>query len=281
MLFPYQFDTCSAELLRETKEVAKQRGLAIHMHTAQSLFEFHEIQRRYGKTPIQYLHDTGFLDHQVIVTHVTYTTLNPVTGNPKKGDMQDIESLAKSGATVAHCPLIYSRRGGFLCSLDRFLRAGVNIALGTDAFPMDMIREMRYGAIMGKVAGDRLAVTARDVFNAATLGGAKALGRGDLGRLAVGAKADIVIVNLTGFHLALIDDPIKTLVYNASQRDIETVIVDGSVVVEGGRVPGVDEQELARRANEVNQRQKMAFIRQNPMGVSPDECFPPSFPMEP
>jgi cytosine/adenosine deaminase-related metal-dependent hydrolase len=123
-----------------------------------------------------------------------------------------------------------------------------------------------------------LAATARDVFNAATLGGAKALGRDDLGRLAVGAKADMVIVDLTGL---LIDDPIKTLVYMASRRNIETVIVDGRVVVKGGRVPHLDEQELARRANEVNQRQKMAFIRQNPIGLSPDECYPPSFPIEP
>ena len=86
-----------------------------------------------------------------------------------------------------------------------------------------------------------------------------------------------MIVDLTGLHVGLIDDPIKTLVYMASQRDIETVIVDGGVVVEGGRVPGADEEELARKANEVNQRQKMAFARQNPMSLSAEELFPPSF----
>jgi cytosine/adenosine deaminase-related metal-dependent hydrolase len=168
-----------------------------------------------------------------------------------------------------------------LRSFGEYLRMGCNMTLGTDTFPMDMIVEMRCAAVMGKVANrDPLAVTARDVFNAATLGGAKALGREDLGRLAPGAKADIVIVDLTGLHVGLIDDPIKTLVYMASQRDIEMVIVDGRVVVEGGRVPGVDEEELAKKANEVNQRQKMAFTRQNPMGLSVDELFPPSFPIE-
>jgi len=279
MLFPAQSGTCSAELLRETKEAASERGLMIHMHVAEGLFtEFYEIQRRHGKTPVHYLYDMGFLDPDVIVTHVLYTTLNPVTGYPKR-DMRDIELLAKSGATVAHCPVIYARGGRLLQSFGQYLRMGVNMAIGTDAFPMDMIMEMRYAAIMGKVADqDPLAVTARDVFNAATLGGAKALGREDLGRLAVGAKADIVIVDLTGLHVGLIDDPIKTLVYMASQRDIETVIVDGRVVVEGGRVPGVDEEKLARKANEVNQRQKMAFVRQNPMGLSAEEVFPPSFP---
>jgi cytosine/adenosine deaminase-related metal-dependent hydrolase len=147
--------------------------------------------------------------------------------------------------------------GIILHSYGQYKKAGVNIAIGTDAFPMDMIMEMRHAAIMGKVADrDRQAVTARDVFNAATLGGAKALGREDLGRLAPGAKADIVIVDLTGLHVALIDDPIKTLVYMGSQRDIETVIVNGRKVVTEGRVPGVDEEELAIKINEINQKWK-------------------------
>jgi 5-methylthioadenosine/S-adenosylhomocysteine deaminase len=284
MLFPYQFDTCSADLLRATKEAAQARDLMIHMHTAQSLFEFFESRRRYGKTPIEYLYDTGFLGPDVIVTHVLFTTFNPLTGAThafRKDDTSDIDRLVESGATVAHCPLIYSRGGGFLHSLGRYLEAGVNMALGTDAFPMDMIVEMRYGAIMGKVAGrNARAVTARDVFDAATLGGAKALGREDLGRLVAGAKADIVIVDLTGLHVGLIDDPIKTLVYMASQRDIETVIVDGKAAVEGGRVTGIDEEELARKANEVNQWQKMAFVRQSPSGLSVEELFPTSYPVQ-
>jgi cytosine/adenosine deaminase-related metal-dependent hydrolase len=260
MLFPYQFETCSADLLRETKKAAQERDFIIHMHTSQYLSEFHESFRRYGRTPVQYLYDTDFLDPNVIITHVLYTTLNPMTGEKDpfpKEDMRDIELLAKSGATVAHCPLIYSRGGRILHSFGQYQRAGINMTIGTDAFPMDMILEMRHAAIMGKVAErDSLAVTARDVFNAATLAGAKALGRDDLGRLAPGAKADILVVDLTSLHMGLIDDPIKTLIYMGSQRDIETVIVDGKVVVEGGRVPGVDEEELAKKANEINQRWK-------------------------
>jgi cytosine/adenosine deaminase-related metal-dependent hydrolase len=283
MLFPYQFDTCSPELLKETKRAAQERALIIHMHTAQSLSELHESLQRYGKTAVQYLHDIGFLDDRVILTHVLYTTLNPLSGYPRNDD-RDIRLLAESQTTVAHCPVLYSRgvRGeGMLRSFGQYLRLGCNMTLGTDTFPMDMIREMRCAAIMGKLADlDPLAVTARDVFNAATLGAARALGRDDLGRLATGAKADIVIVDLTGVHVGLIDDPIKTLVYMASQRDIETVIVDGREVVKEGKVPGVDEGALARKANKLNQRQKMAFARQNPMSRSVDEIFPPSFPTQ-
>jgi cytosine/adenosine deaminase-related metal-dependent hydrolase len=280
MLFPYQFDTCSAELLQATKEAAREHDLKIHMHTAQSLAEFHESLRRYGKTPIEYLYHTGFLDSDVIVTHVTNSTLNPLTGYPK-GDTRDIEMLADSGATVAHTPWIYSERGGYLHSFGAFKRMGVNLAIGTDAFPMDMIMEMRHGAIMGKLAEQNpAAVTAADVFNAATLGGAKALGREDLGRLSPGAKADIVVVDLTRSHVGLVDDPIKSLIYFASERDIETVIVDGKTVVEDGCVPGVDERALTKEANAVNQRQKMAFVVQHPAGSAADELFTTSFPLE-
>ena len=280
MLFPYQFDTCSPDLLRATKEAAQERSLIIHMHTAQSLSELNESLRRYGRTAVQYLNDIDFLGDRVILTHLLYTTLNPMSGFPRN-DTSDVRLLADSGTTVAHCPVLYSRgvRGeGMLRSFGEFLRLGCNMTLGTDTLPMDMIREMRCAVIMAKMADqDPVAVTARDVFNAATLGSAKALGREDLGRLAPGAKADIVIVDLTGLHVGLIDDPIKTLVYMASQQDVETVIVDGREVVSGGRVPGVDEEELAARANEVNQRQKAAFGAQNPQGRSLEELFPPSF----
>lgn len=257
MLFPYMFDACSEGLLRETRARADELGVPVHMHTAQYLPEFYETLRRHGKTPVHFLHDIGFLAPKTILTHLLYTSVNPVSQAPNAniGDTRDIEMLARTGTTLGHTPAVWARVGLGLHSYAKFRDAGVNIAIGTDAFPMDMLMEMRYAAIMGKVAErNRVAVTAGDVFNAATLGGAKALGRPDLGRLAPGAKADIVIVDLTGLHTALTYDPIKTMVYFASQNDIETVIVDGRKVVECGRIPGLDEEELARKADEVNRR---------------------------
>jgi len=257
MLFPYMFDACSEGLLRETRRIADERGLPVHMHAAQYLPEFHETIRRYGKTLVRFLHEIGFLGPKTILTHLLYTSLNPVSPAPNAPirDPQDIELLAKSGTTLGHTPAVWARVGQALNSYAKFRDAGVNIAIGTDAFPMDMLMEMRYAAIMGKVVErHRAAVTAGDVFNAATLGGAEALGRSDLGRLAPGAKADIVVVDLTGLHTALTYDPIKTLVYFCTQRDIETVIVDGRKVVEGGRIPGLDEEKLAREADDVNKR---------------------------
>jgi len=257
MLFPYMFDACSEGLLRETRKWADKLDVPVHMHTAQYLPEFYESIRRYGKTPVHYLYDIGFLKPKTILTHLLYTSINPVSQAPNRGirDPQDLKLLAETGTTLGHTPAVWARVGLGLESYQKFRDHGVNIAIGTDAFPMDMIMEMRYAAIMGKIAErNRAAVTARDVFNAATLGGAKALGRDDLGRLSPGAKADIVVVDLRGLHTALTYDPIKTLVYFASQRDVEDVIVDGKTVVEGGRIPGLDEEELAQRADDVNRR---------------------------
>jgi cytosine/adenosine deaminase-related metal-dependent hydrolase len=257
MLFPYRFDGCSEGLLKATKVKASELGVPIHMHISQYLSEFHEIVRRYGKTPVHFLHDIGFLGPKTILTHLLYTSLNPMSPAPNAPirDPRDIEMLADAGTTLGHTPAVWARYGLPLHSYAKFRDAGVNIAIGTDSFPMDMFMEMRYAAIMGKtVERERSAVTAGDVFNASTLGGAKALERSDLGRLAPGAKADIVIVDLTGLHTALTYDPIRTMVYFASQSDIETVIVDGKKVVEGGRIPGLDEEKLAREADGINHR---------------------------
>ena len=255
MLFPYMFDTCSEGLLKATRRTADVLGVPIHMHTSQYLPEFYEIIRRHGKTPVHFLRDIGFLGPKTILTHLLYTSLNPVTPAPGRPlrDPQDVEILAGTETTLGHTPAVWARIGLPFHSYARYRDAGVNIAIGTDAFPMDMFMEMRTAAIMSKgIERDRSAATARDVFNASTLGGAKALDRTDLGRLEPGAKADIVVVDLTGLHTALTHDPIKTMVYWASQSDIETVIVDGRKVVEKGRIPGLDEEKLAREADEIN-----------------------------
>ena len=130
-------------------------------------------------------------------------------------------------------------------SFDRYLANGVNVSLGTDSYPMDMVNEMRTASMVNRLAEkDYLAGSYRDVFNAATLGGAKAVGRDDLGRLCPGAKADLLIVDLAKTDYGAIFDPIKAFVEYGSGRDIETVIIDGRTVVDGRRFLGVDEADL-------------------------------------
>ncbi|MEM7133981.1 MAG: chlorohydrolase family protein [Chloroflexota bacterium] len=277
MLFPYQFDACPPDLLRAVKNRAQELNVPIHMHTSQTLFEFHDCLRRYGKTPIQVLNDIGFLDDETILTHVIYTTNHPQSGYPH-GDKTDLQLLAEHGTHVAHCPVVYARRDRILGSFARYREMDINVPLGTDTFPQDMIEEMRWAALGCKwIARDANRGTARDVFNAATIDGAKALGRDDIGRLAPGAKADLIIVDFTRQHIGPVADPIKTLVHAASGTDVETVFIDGKMVVENGAVPGVDEKLLIAQATEAHLWQRDQFVAHHPLGKSQDELFPTAY----
>ncbi len=279
LLFPYQFDACTPELLREAKAAADALAVPVHLHVAQSLFEFHDCLRRYGKTPVQLLDSIGFLDERTILTHLIYTTLHGASGFGV-GDASDLHIVADRGATVAHCPVVYARRNRILGSFARYCELGINVGLGTDTFPQDMIEEMRWAALGCKwIDRDANRGTARDVFNAATLGGARALGRSDIGRLAPGAKADIIIVDLHRLHSGPVDDPIKTLVYAAAGSDVETVIVDGRTVLTGGKAPGVDEGALQQAACAAHRWQQAQFAAQNPSGKPSSVLFPTSYPV--
>ncbi len=153
--------------------------------------------------------------------------------------------------SISHCPVNVARRGRFLDNWESYRKAGVNIALGTDTYPRDMILQMRNASYFGKVASGNLkSATAAQVFEAATLGGAHSVGRDDIGRLSPGAKADIVIIGLTGndtLRMGPVRDPIKSLIDCGIGDDVDTVIVDGIVRMEGGEIPGVDFAEAARR----------------------------------
>jgi cytosine/adenosine deaminase-related metal-dependent hydrolase len=142
-----------------------------------------------------------------------------------------------------------------------------------------MIAEMKWAAVTCKTEEHSvLAGTAAEVFNAATLGGAHALGRDDLGRLAPGAKADIVTVDLGQLHVGPVADPVKILVHHASARDIRHVIVHGRTVVEGGRLVGVDEEALTAAAQIPYNALRTQFSRWDRGHRPAGALFPPSLP---
>ena len=154
------------------------------------------------------------------------------------------------------------------------------MGLGCDTFPPDLVEEMRFGSIINKLAdSDREAGMARDFFNAATIGGAKALGREDIGRLEAGCKADISIFNLTGLSQGPIDDPMRTFIHFANRTDCETVIIDGKMVVDDGHVVGLDEEELVYKAQGAWERYKSGMVNWNQLKKSADELYKPFFPI--
>jgi 5-methylthioadenosine/S-adenosylhomocysteine deaminase len=279
-LFPYQADNCIPELLQASKEAAAELDCVLKIHVAQYLLEFYEMIGRTPKTPIQFLNDVGFLGPEVSLTHTIFTTSHPWLPYPV-WDETDIDIIVNSGATVVHCPVVFARSGVALHSFSRYVQAGIPVSLGTDTTPHDMVMEMRAASLMSKLAdSDGTSGLAREVFDAATLGGARALTRDDIGRLAPDAKADIVIVNTDEVHIGAVadDDPIKALVYCATGDDVETVVVDGIKRVENGEVLGLDRTDLRKRAVAFNERLRANVAEAVYQGRPLTEFYEPAFP---
>lgn len=275
-LGPLQADTVSPQLLRQTRAWADRLGCRVQIHAAQSLQEFQEIARRHGRTPVGLLDDCGLLGADVSLAHAIFVAGHSWTATPAAGDL---ERLASTGTAVAHCPMVFARSGVALETLPRYLRAGVPIALGTDTVPQDMIQEMRLAALVGKLLErDARVATAADVFDAATLGGARLLGRDDLGRLAAGARADLLAFDLDRVTLASARDPLRTLVYSASPADLAWVMVDGRRVVERGRVLGADEPAVAAALEATVRGLWAALPDVDWAGRDLDRLSPPSLP---
>jgi cytosine/adenosine deaminase-related metal-dependent hydrolase len=274
-LSPLQVDTCTADLLRKSRNAAVSMGVPLALHTSQSVNEFLEMTQRHGLTPIEWLREIGFLGPEVILGHAIITA--PGTWSNWSGD--DIGILADTGTNVAHCVWVFARRGMAMESFARYLARGVNMTLGTDTCPQSMIEGLRYTAVVSKLVDRQTEVaTAADVFNAATLGGARALGRDDLGRVAPGAKADLLLWNGDSLFMTPLRDPIRNLVFSAAAEDLDTVLIDGEIRMRHREIPGVDLAALTRDLQAAGERMWANVDKGDWAGRSIDELAPQTFP---
>jgi 5-methylthioadenosine/S-adenosylhomocysteine deaminase len=275
ILNPAQAETCEPSLLKESIAAAKELDVPIHIHAGGNLREFLHILNTHRKPVVEYLADTGILGPRTVLGHMVFM------GGYSRVDYPagDLELIADSGATVGHCPHKCAKMAFAMESFDRYLDAGVRIGLGTDTYPLDIVSEMRYASLISRLV-DKKASGARptEIFNSATIGGADALGRNDLGRLAVGAKADLVIINLRTTRYGPVRDPINALVEYGSGADVETVIVDGEVVIENGRSTRIDEPELFAQAEAGAKRAWDNWAARDWNGRTVEQIIPPAFP---
>ena len=275
MAVPAQIDTCTPELLRDSRAEARRRGLSWQIHAAQSVAEFHEITRRHGFTPIGWLHDQGLLDERAIIGHGIFLDHHPST--PWHTD-RDLAILAETGTTVAHCPTVFARRGITLKHFGRYRRAGVKMGVGTDTYPHNMLDELRLVAYLARTqATDPRSLTTTELFEAATVGGARALGREDIGRLAPGCRADLVLVDVTHPMMRPMRDPVRSLIYAAGDRALRHVYVDGQPVVRDGRVLTMDYAGAAARLQEAQARVAARVPERDWAHRSAEQIAPPSF----
>lgn len=277
MLAPDRIECCTEELLRRTAAAGRELDCPVRLHCCQSLLEMEIIERRFGKTSIEVLHDLEFLGPRTLLPHGVYLAGHS-RFHPEGG--QDLEILAGSGASIVHCPLVMARGGRPMESFARLRQQGVNIGLGTDTFPPDMIENLCQGINLCRIVEQDPAVcSVSDLYIAATLGGAQALRRPDLGRLAVGAKADMTVFDLDGFHLGQFIDPIQTMVLGGSGRDFKIVIVNGRVVVEDRCINGVDLTALNEQAQRQYDKLRDSYPERTHRHPPAAEIFEPSFPM--
>ncbi|MBO0846468.1 MAG: amidohydrolase family protein [Nocardioides sp.] len=250
-LAPAQVDTCSEALLRDSRAASDDLDVPISLHASQGVWEFHEMTRRHGRTPVEWLSDLGFLGPRTLLGHAIFVSGNSWVNFA--GD--DLGLLAASGTSVSYNAWCFIRRGLVMESFPEYVEAGVNMCLGTDTAPQSMIESLRWTAIAGKVAARRTDVsTARQVFDAATINAAAVLGRPDLGRITAGAKADLLFWRADGFTMAPVRDPIRNIVYYAQPSDLDLVLVDGRTVVEDGEVVGADPAAAVRGVQRAGER---------------------------
>jgi cytosine/adenosine deaminase-related metal-dependent hydrolase len=275
MAVPAQIDTCTPELLRDSYAEARRRGISWQIHAAQSVVEFHEITRRHGLTPIQWLDRLGTLGPNTIIGHGIFLDDHPRT---RWSTDTDLGLLADSGTTVAHCPTVFARRGIMLRDIGRYRRRGVNIGLGTDTYPHNMLDEMRLAAYAARMMAENpRTLNSGDLFCAATVNGAAALGRDDIGRLACGCRADLVMVDVTHPGMRPARDPVRSLIYAAADRAIRSVVVDGHEVVRDGECLTIDYRAAAEELHEA-QKRMIAGVPERDWAHRPLEAIsPPTF----
>lgn len=273
-LSPAQIDTCAEELLRMSRKASDEMRVPLALHTSQSVYEFDEITRRHGMTPVEWLESIDFLSDWNILGHVIIIASS--SWAQYGGD--DLAILARHGSSVAHCVWVFARRGIAMESFPDYLARGVNMTLGTDTSPQSMIEGLRWTAVIGKImCRDSQRSTAADVFNAATLGGAKMLHREDLGRIAPGAKADMLFWDAGSMFMAPNRDAIKNIVYNAAAEDLKEVMIDGAWVVRDSAVLNFDERAATRALQFAGERMWSEMGPGDWAGRGVDELSPLTF----
>lgn len=242
MLGPHATYSCSRELLVRIREQASRLGVGIHLHVAESKALFKESQRKYHVGEVAFLNRIGFLGKDVVAAHCVDLSAD------------DRRILSECGVNVVHAPVANMKLGLGVAGVKALVDLGINVGLGTDGpasnNSLDMFETMKTAALLQKlVCHDPKVLSAREVLKMATINGAKALGlEKSIGSLEVGKKADIILIDLSSPHLQPLHDIYACFVYSARGSDVDTVIVDGRILMENREVVTLDEQDVMDQA---------------------------------
>jgi cytosine/adenosine deaminase-related metal-dependent hydrolase len=276
ILAPDRIETCTPALLTQTAALSEELQAPVRLHCCQSVYEFELVRELRQTTPLGWLEQLGLLTPRTILPHGIYISGHPRVSNPSQDDWH---RLTASGVSIAHCPVVFARMGDALLSFGKYKESGINIGLGTDTWPPDLLHNMQVGLYVARVVENEASRTsAADMYNAATLGGAKALGRDDLGRLEPGAQADIVVFDLQGVHLGPFFDPFKNLILAGRGTDCRASYVAGRQLMENFELLGINSTEIQIQAQRQFEKLMASHSDRAFTNQKRDQLFHPVFP---
>ncbi len=247
---PHATYTCGPDNYKRADKISEKYNVPIHTHLAETQFEVSETQRRYGKTPVEYLESLGVLSERMSAAHCVWLTDS------------EIELLAKRRVGVSHCIESNLKLASGIAPLPKMLKAGVKISFGTDGAAsnndLSVLGEMSTAAKVHKaVSGDPTVVDSKTSLLMATRWGAEILGLGDkIGSIKEGKLADLVIASLEQPHLTPLYDIYSHITYCLRPSDVETVMVNGKIIIDNRRPVTIDEEAVMAKAREWQEKIK-------------------------
>ncbi|MFD0619900.1 chlorohydrolase family protein [Paenibacillus sp. GCM10027629] len=284
---PCQIRWTKEDLLVRAIRYAEQKNAPMRLHACEGLGEWEHIRALGGNTTIEYFERIGLLSPKLLIPHCIVAT------------NRELETLARYGISVISTPFAEIQGGTALFSFAKYQHYGINLTIGTDAQPVDMIRNMRLARDLDVMCHNRQIfrryqedgsvmntfqdepeykrMTVADFFDAATVNGAKALDRTDIGKLAVGAKADIIAIDLNDIAVGPYEDPVRTMIVSCTGSNVTHTIINGKMLMKNKKLLGIDEDLLMKKAQVVLEKFLNLYQEYDQYNRPKEAFFPPSY----
>ncbi|MGM0607926.1 MAG: 5'-deoxyadenosine deaminase [Candidatus Muiribacteriota bacterium] len=235
--------SCTVDLMKQTDEICKSRGLLYHTHASENKKEVEIVKKKTGLKNIEFFKEYNIADKNLLLAHCIWV------------DDDEIEIMKEKNIKVLHCPDANLKLASGISPVPEYLKRQITVGIAADGAPcnnnLSMFKEMRQAALIQKPIHGPTIMPAQEVFKMATVGGAETVGlKDEIGTIEEGKKADIVVVDLNKFNSSPYFDPVSSLVYSASSENVDQVMIDGSMVYDKGEFLTINTDGLISKANQ-------------------------------
>ncbi|NMA86241.1 MAG: amidohydrolase [Tissierellia bacterium] len=247
MVAPHALYTSSPKFLEEIMDLARELNTGIHIHLSETEKEIRDSLEEWGRTPVEYLRDLGLFEFHTVAAHCVHV------------DQKDMEIIKANNVNPVNNPSSNLKLASGFAPIDEMLKMGINVALGTDGSSsnnnLNMFEEIHLASIINKAVNkDAVSVPALEALKMATINGAKALDwNEDIGSIEIGKKADIILIDIDKPHLYPIHNIISLLAYSVQGSDVDTVIVDGKILMENREMKTLDVEKIMYNTEKIAQ----------------------------